>query len=99
MTVIIPGESERHSVMISEWSRYRLEDQLANSVNIVIRITIHIKSGWDEKMHVPRWEGQAAYILPTIKNFVNGPTGFLYKSGHCTRSRVQEQFLCCRICW
>jgi putative heme-binding domain-containing protein len=35
----------------------------------------------DEKMYVPRWEGQPAYILPTIKNFVNGPTGMLYNPG------------------
>ncbi|HMR56652.1 MAG TPA: heme-binding protein, partial [Cyclobacteriaceae bacterium] len=26
----------------------------------------------DEKLYIPRHEGQAAYILPTIKNFVNG---------------------------
>jgi HEAT repeat protein/glucose/arabinose dehydrogenase/mono/diheme cytochrome c family protein len=35
----------------------------------------------DEKMYVPRWEGQAAYITPTIKNFVNGPTGMVYNPG------------------
>ncbi|MBK5279263.1 MAG: HEAT repeat domain-containing protein [Bacteroidia bacterium] len=35
----------------------------------------------DEKMYVPRWEGQPAYITPAIKNFVNGPTGMLYNPG------------------
>jgi len=35
----------------------------------------------DEKMYTPRWEGQPAYILPCIANFVNGPTGFLYNPG------------------
>jgi quinoprotein glucose dehydrogenase len=35
----------------------------------------------DEKMYVPRFEGQAAYILPPIQNFVNGPTGMLYNPG------------------
>ncbi|MTB50807.1 HEAT repeat domain-containing protein [Lewinella sp. W8] len=35
----------------------------------------------DEKLHVPRWEGQAAYILPTIQNYVNGPTGMVYNPG------------------
>ena len=35
----------------------------------------------DEKLHVPRWDGQAAYIIPPIANFVNGPTGFLYNPG------------------
>jgi quinoprotein glucose dehydrogenase len=35
----------------------------------------------EEKMYVPRWEGQPAYITPPIKNFVNGPTGMLYNPG------------------
>jgi len=35
----------------------------------------------DEKMYTPRWEGQPAYILPCIANYVNGPTGFLYNPG------------------
>lgn len=35
----------------------------------------------DEKLHLPRWEGQAAYILPTIQNYVNGPTGMVYNPG------------------
>lgn len=35
----------------------------------------------DEKMGVPHWEGQAAYILPPIQNYVNGPTGFVYNPG------------------
>ena len=35
----------------------------------------------DEKMYVPRWDGQAAYIIPTIANFVNGPTGFIHNPG------------------
>jgi quinoprotein glucose dehydrogenase len=35
----------------------------------------------DEKMHLPRWEGQAAYFLPPIMNYVNGPTGMVYNPG------------------
>jgi quinoprotein glucose dehydrogenase len=35
----------------------------------------------DERLHLPRWEGQAAYILPTIQNYVNGPTGMVYNPG------------------
>ena len=35
----------------------------------------------EEEMYKPRWEGQAAYITPTIANFVNGPTGMLYNPG------------------
>jgi quinoprotein glucose dehydrogenase len=35
----------------------------------------------DEKLYVPRFKGQAAYILPPIANYVNGPTGMLYNPG------------------
>lgn len=35
----------------------------------------------DEKMHIPRWEGQAAYFLPPIQNYVNGPTGLVFNPG------------------
>jgi quinoprotein glucose dehydrogenase len=35
----------------------------------------------DEKLYVPRWEGQAAYIVPPIMNYHNGPTGMIYNPG------------------
>ncbi len=35
----------------------------------------------DEKLYLPRWEGQAAYIIPPIQNFHNGPTGMIYNPG------------------
>jgi quinoprotein glucose dehydrogenase len=35
----------------------------------------------DEKMGIPRWDGQAAYFLPPIQNYVNGPTGMVYNPG------------------
>lgn len=35
----------------------------------------------DEKLNIPRWEGQAAYITPPIMNYVNGPTGMVYNPG------------------
>ncbi len=46
----------------------------------------------DEKMYVPRFEGQAAYILPTIKNFVNGPTGFVYNPGTALGEEFNNSF-------
>lgn len=46
----------------------------------------------DEKMAVPRWEGQAAYMLPTIKNFVNGPTGMLYNPGTALGPEYKNNF-------
>ena len=35
----------------------------------------------NEKLSVPRWQGQAAYIIPPIQNFHNGPTGMVYNPG------------------
>ncbi len=35
----------------------------------------------DERLYVPRWEGQAAYIIPPIRNFHNGPTGMVFNPG------------------
>ena len=46
----------------------------------------------DEKMHLPRWEGQAAYILPPIMNYVNGPTGMTYNPGTALGSTWKDHF-------
>lgn len=35
----------------------------------------------DEKMWMPRFEGQAAYIVPPIANYVSGPAGMVYNPG------------------
>ncbi|MEM1359397.1 MAG: HEAT repeat domain-containing protein, partial [Bacteroidota bacterium] len=35
----------------------------------------------DEGMHLPRHDEQAAYFLPPIQNFVNGPTGLVFNPG------------------
>lgn len=35
----------------------------------------------DEEFYKPRWEGQAAHIIPPIVNFHNGPTGMVYNPG------------------
>ncbi|EPR70175.1 HEAT repeat domain-containing protein [Cyclobacterium qasimii] len=35
----------------------------------------------DEKMHLPRNDDQAAYYIPTIANYVNGPTGMQHNPG------------------
>ena len=41
---------------------------------------------------MPIWEGQAAYILPTSKNFVNGPTGMLYNPGTALGKEYNNSF-------
>lgn len=46
----------------------------------------------DEKMYLPRWEGQAAYIVPPISNFVSGPTGMLYNPGTALGPKYANTF-------
>ena len=46
----------------------------------------------DEKMHLPRWDGQAAYILPPITNYVNGPTGMTYNPGTALGPAWKDHF-------
>ncbi len=46
----------------------------------------------DEKLYVPHWEGQAAYIIPPIRNFHNGPTGMLWNPGTALGKRWTNKF-------
>ena len=46
----------------------------------------------DERLFVPRWDGQAAYIIPPIMNFHNGPTGMVYNPGHTLGKRWMDKF-------
>ncbi len=46
----------------------------------------------DENMHQPRWEGQAAYFLPPITNYVNGPTGLAYNPGTALGEKWYDHF-------
>ncbi len=46
----------------------------------------------DEKMYLPRWEGQAAYITPCIQNYVSGPTGMVYNPGTALGSKWKDSF-------
>lgn len=46
----------------------------------------------DEKMSVPHWEGQAAYFLPPIVNYVNGPTGMVYNPGTALGEEWKDHF-------
>ena len=74
-----PGESERIVYIVegsdtgwrTNWQFGKYRDPDNNTYKVWM----------DEKMYVPRFDGQAAYFLPPIKNFVNGPTGFLYNPG------------------
>lgn len=46
----------------------------------------------DEKMHLPRHEGQPAYIVPPIANYVNGPAGFVYNPGIALGPQYKNHF-------
>ncbi len=67
------GESERLVYIVegsdagwrSNWQYGKYTDPKNNGYNVWM----------DEKLYVPHWEGQAAYIIPPIMNFHNGPTG------------------------
>jgi putative membrane-bound dehydrogenase-like protein len=73
------GESERLVHIVegsdagwrSNWQYGKYTDENNNGYNVWM----------DEKLYVPRWEGQAAYIIPPITNYHNGPTGMAYNPG------------------
>jgi quinoprotein glucose dehydrogenase len=46
----------------------------------------------DEKMYLPRFEGQAAYITPCIDNFVSGPAGLVYNPGTAMSAAYNKTF-------
>jgi quinoprotein glucose dehydrogenase len=46
----------------------------------------------DEKMYLPRFEGQAAYITPCIANFVSGPAGMVYNPGTALSPEYKNSF-------
>ncbi|MFX0557629.1 HEAT repeat domain-containing protein [Maribacter sp. CXY002] len=84
------GESERlvHIVEGSDagwranWQYGKYTDPNNNGYNVWM----------DEKLYIPRWEGQAAYIIPPIQNFHNGPTGMLYNPGTALGKKWLDKF-------
>lgn len=85
-----PGEKERLVYVVngsdqgwrSNWQYGKYRDPLNNTYKVWM----------DEKMYLPRWEGQAAYITPCISNFVSGPTGFLYNPGTALSPEYKNTF-------
>ena len=84
------GESERlvHIVEGSDsgwranWQYGKYTDPKNNGYNVWM----------DEKLFTPRWEGQAAYIMPPIQNFHNGPTGMQYNPGTPLGKKWMDKF-------
>ncbi|WP_273216234.1 PVC-type heme-binding CxxCH protein [Runella zeae] len=85
-----PGESERlvHVVQGSDagwrsnWQYGKYTDPKNNKYKVWM----------DEKLFKPRWDGQAAYIIPPIMNYHNGPTGMVYNPGTALGSDWKNKF-------
>ncbi|WP_257668616.1 HEAT repeat domain-containing protein [Parapedobacter tibetensis] len=85
-----PGERERLVYIVngsdagwrSNWQYGKYRDPNNNSYKVWM----------DEKMYVPRFEGQAAYITPCISNFVNGPAGIVYNPGTALSPAYKNTF-------
>lgn len=85
-----PGEKERLVYIVngsdagwrSNWQYGKYRDPRNNGYKVWM----------DEKMYLPRFEGQAAYIVPCISNFVSGPAGFVYNPGTALNPRYKNTF-------
>jgi quinoprotein glucose dehydrogenase len=85
-----PGEKERLVYLVnggdqgwrSNWQYGKYNDPDNNTYKVWM----------DEKMYLPHFEGQAAYITPCIDNFVSGPAGFVYNPGTALSPEYQNTF-------
>jgi len=85
-----PGERERLVYVIDgsdtgwriNWQYGKYTDPKNNSYKVWM----------DEGMHLPRHDEQAAYFLPPIQNYVNGPTGLVYNPGTGLGEEFENHF-------
>lgn len=85
-----PGEKERLVYIVngsdagwrSNWQYGKYRDKDNNSYKVWM----------EEKMYLPRFEGQAAYITPCISNFVSGPAGMVYNPGTALSPEYNNSF-------
>ena len=85
-----PGEKERLVYIVngsdtgwrSNWQYGKYRDPNNNTYKVWM----------DEQMYKPRFEGQAAYITPTIANFVSGPAGMRYNPGTALSPAYKNTF-------
>ncbi len=84
------GESERLVHVVegsdagwrSNWQYGKYTDPINNRNNVWM----------DEGLSIPRWKDQAAYIIPPIQNFHNGPTGMVFNPGTALGSSWLNRF-------
>ena len=85
-----PGESERLVYIVNgsdagwraNWQYGKYTDPDNNSYKVWM----------DESLYKPRFEGQAAYIIPPIRNYHNGPTGMLHNPGTALGPKWKDKF-------
>ncbi|AKD53775.1 DUF7133 domain-containing protein [Spirosoma radiotolerans] len=85
-----PGEKERLVYIVngsdtgwrSNWQYGKYRDPNNNTYKVWM----------DEQMYKPRFEGQAAYITPTITNYVSGPAGMRYNPGTALSPAYKNMF-------
>ncbi|GAB4025473.1 HEAT repeat domain-containing protein [Spirosoma koreense] len=85
-----PGEKERLVYIVngsdtgwrSNWQYGKYRDPNNNTYKVWM----------DEQMYKPRFEGQAAYITPTLANFVSGPAGMRYNPGTALSPAYKNTF-------
>lgn len=85
-----PGESERLVYLVdgsdsgwrSNWQYGKYTDPKNNDYKVWMA----------EQMFKPRQQGQAAYFIPPIQNFHNGPTGMVYNPGTALGSDWKNKF-------
>ncbi|PZX56876.1 putative heme-binding domain-containing protein [Algoriphagus ratkowskyi] len=85
-----PGESERLVYLVNgsdtgwrtNWQFGKYRDPDNNTYKVWM----------DEKLFIPRHEGQAAYITPPIQNYINGPTGMVYNPGTALAEKWKNTF-------
>lgn len=85
-----PGEKERLVYIVngadigwrSNWQYGKYRDPDNNTYKVWM----------DENMFKPRFAGQAAYITPTIANYVSGPAGMLYNPGTALSPKYKNHF-------
>ena len=85
-----PGEKERLVYVVngsdagwrSNWQYGKYRDPKNNTYKVWM----------EEKMYLPRFEGQAAYITPCISNFVSGPAGVVYNPGTALGPEYKNMF-------
>jgi quinoprotein glucose dehydrogenase len=85
-----PGEKERLVYIVngsdagwrSNWQYGKYRDADNNTYKVWM----------DEKLWMPRFENQAAYITPCIANFASGPAGFVYNPGTALSEAYKNTF-------